>query len=40
MHGGTVAVRSAGTGRGSEFIVRLPIRQPAPTAAPGDAAAS
>lgn len=24
-HGGTVAVHSAGTGRGSEFIVRLPI---------------
>jgi signal transduction histidine kinase len=26
MHGGTVAARSAGSGRGSEFVVRLPIR--------------
>lgn len=25
MHGGTVEARSAGTGRGSEFVVRLPI---------------
>lgn len=25
MHGGTVAARSAGTGKGSEFVVRLPV---------------
>ncbi|HEU4992792.1 MAG TPA: response regulator [Luteimonas sp.] len=33
MHGGTVEARSAGPGRGSEFVVRLP-RAPAGTAAP------
>jgi PAS domain S-box-containing protein len=27
MHGGTVAARSAGTGKGSEFIVRLPVTE-------------
>ncbi|HEX6962659.1 MAG TPA: PAS domain S-box protein [Lacipirellula sp.] len=49
MHGGSVEARSDGLGRGSEFIVRLPVmtEQPAasrpskshtPTAAPGDVA--
>jgi signal transduction histidine kinase/CheY-like chemotaxis protein len=37
LHGGAIEVRSEGTGRGSEFIVRLPIAQreatPAPVAA-------
>jgi PAS domain S-box-containing protein len=27
MHGGTVAARSAGTGKGSEFVVRLPVAE-------------
>jgi CheY-like chemotaxis protein len=27
MHGGSVSAHSEGTGRGSEFIVRLPVRQ-------------
>jgi PAS domain S-box-containing protein len=40
MHGGTVGVSSAGLGRGSEFVVRLPIEVEAnvaaPVAAPGD----
>ncbi|HUF13186.1 MAG TPA: ATP-binding protein [Longimicrobiales bacterium] len=43
MHGGTVEARSDGPGRGSEFVVRLPIR-PASQAAwnghPGDEALS
>ena len=30
LHGGRVQVRSDGPGRGSEFIVRLPLRQGAP----------
>ncbi len=34
MHGGSVAVRSPGIGRGSEFIVRLPIRQRRQPSAP------
>jgi PAS domain S-box-containing protein len=29
LHGGTVAVHSSGPGRGSEFVVRLPIGNPA-----------
>ncbi len=36
MHGGSVAVKSEGLGRGSEFIVRLPL-QPAAAAAPREA---
>jgi signal transduction histidine kinase len=30
MHGGSVSVESAGKNRGSEFLVTLPIEQPAP----------
>ena len=29
MHGGSIEARSAGLGKGSEFIVRLPVDQPA-----------
>jgi PAS domain S-box-containing protein len=38
MHGGSVEARSEGSGRGSEFLVRLPILQESfvPPAAPGD----
>jgi signal transduction histidine kinase/CheY-like chemotaxis protein len=37
MHGGTIVVASAGPGRGSEFVVRLPLGAPAPPkAAPGE----
>ncbi|MGH8496992.1 MAG: PAS domain-containing protein [Gammaproteobacteria bacterium] len=32
MHGGTVVVDSAGAGRGSEFVVRLPIMEETPKA--------
>jgi len=34
MHGGTVRASSAGTGKGSEFIVRLPLLADAPALAP------
>jgi CheY-like chemotaxis protein/two-component sensor histidine kinase len=37
MHGGTVEARSAGSGKGSSFLVRLPCLPPAPVAAPGPA---
>lgn len=33
LHGGTVEARSPGLGAGSEFVVRLPRRQPAPCGA-------
>ena len=33
MHGGTLEAHSAGTGRGSEFVVRLPVLVEAPKAA-------
>jgi PAS domain S-box-containing protein len=36
MHGGTIEARSEGKGRGSEFLVRLPVvKEPAATAQPG-----
>ena len=38
MHGGSVEARSAGPGRGAEFIVRLPERAGEPAAAPSAAA--
>ena len=35
MHGGAITARSAGVGRGSEFLVRLPLQpQPSVAAAP------
>jgi signal transduction histidine kinase len=34
LHGGSVAARSAGNGRGSEFLVRLPSTRPAQSSAP------
>jgi signal transduction histidine kinase len=39
LHGGTVEARSAGAGRGSEFVVRLPLRPAAPAPAPRPVAA-
>lgn len=39
LHGGTVRAYSAGLGEGSEFVVRLPILDAAPMAAPADAVA-
>ena len=38
LHGGTVSVKSAGAGQGSEFIVRLPLVAPAPVRAVSAAA--
>jgi CheY-like chemotaxis protein len=39
MHGGRVEARSEGPGKGSEFVVRLPVCQgPVPAAEPGDCA--
>jgi two-component system CheB/CheR fusion protein len=29
LHGGSVQVRSEGAGKGSEFVIRLPLRQKA-----------
>ena len=42
LHGGTIEARSAGTGRGSTFVVRLPLAQPRAEAqsAPATAAAA
>ena len=40
MHGGTVSARSAGTGRGSEFVVRLPLARPGARAEPANEAAA
>jgi PAS domain S-box-containing protein len=34
MHGGSIQARSEGEGKGSEFVVRLPIREARPTATP------
>jgi CheY-like chemotaxis protein len=40
LHGGSVQVRSEGLGRGSEFVVRLPLAGPAAGARPAPQAAS
>jgi signal transduction histidine kinase len=37
LHGGQVEARSAGPGRGSEFVVRLPVAAAAPAPPPGGA---
>ena len=34
LHGGSISARSDGPGRGSEFVVRLPVVDPAPAPAP------
>jgi len=39
MHGGSVQAESAGEGKGSEFVVRLPIHEPRPAASPAPAPA-
>jgi len=36
MHGGSVLARSDGPGRGSEFVVRLPLAVPAAVPPPLD----
>jgi PAS domain S-box-containing protein len=38
LHGGSVEATSAGEGKGSEFVVRLPVMIEAPAAAPSEAA--
>jgi signal transduction histidine kinase/DNA-binding response OmpR family regulator len=40
MHGGSIEARSEGQGKGSEFIVRLPVSTQAPKAKPGVALTS
>jgi PAS domain S-box-containing protein len=40
LHGGSVVVESAGPGRGATFTVRLPVREPTATDAPGVEASS
>lgn len=40
LHGGSIVARSEGLGRGSEFIVRLPLAEDVPTQAPDDLPAS
>src|SRR4030095_9687111 len=43
LHGGTIEARSAGLGRGSQFVVRLPLASPSverPTAAERPSAVS